>query len=103
MGSRAVICRDGFALQVGDRRSACRWDEIEQVREIVTQVYFPLNGPAKFIAPIGKSRRYVVTPRTGRALEFTGNTVRKVARLGKLIQAEAEKRSIPCITEEVMS
>jgi hypothetical protein len=99
--ARVVICRDGFLQEEGDNRSACRWDEITEVREVVVQEYFPLKGPVKYVAPVGKSRKYIIVRREGPQFEFTGNTVQKIMRLGKMIQAEAGKRGIPCTTENV--
>jgi hypothetical protein len=100
-GARVVVCRDGFVQDLGGARVACRWGEIAEVQEHVAREHFPLKGVAKYAVPMGKSRSYLVRRQDGTEFAYTGNTVQKVVRLGKMIQDEAGKRGVPCRIVEV--
>jgi hypothetical protein len=92
---RVLFCRDGFAQVYRDKVDTCRWDEVEHVEERVIQEHFPLKGPARHAVPMGKSRHYFVRRRDGVEFGFDGNSVKRIGRLGKLLQQHASEHDIP--------
>jgi hypothetical protein len=91
---RVCLCPGGiYTVQ----RGVCQvfpWEQIMLIHEKVVQEHFPLAGLAKYAAPMGKSRSYVLYRTGGVQLALDGNSVRKIGRLGKLLREEAGKRNI---------
>src|SRR5262245_14567424 len=70
--SRVLVCPGGLLCLGRTDVRAFPWDQVERVRETVTQEYFPLKGVAKYAAPLGTSRSFVVRRRDGAEFAFDG-------------------------------
>src|SRR5262245_13702878 len=75
---RVLVCPAGFLCIRRKELQVFPWDQIERVQETVTQEHFPLKGIAKYAAPMGKSRSFVVRRCDGVEFGFDGNTVKKL-------------------------
>jgi hypothetical protein len=98
---RVSVCPRGFFWVSRKGFQAFPWDQIQHVRELVKQEYLPLKGVAKYAAPLGQSRSFVVSRTDGVQFAFDGNSVRKLNTLAKLIQEAVSQRGIPWDVEGV--
>jgi uncharacterized protein DUF6585 len=92
---RVLVSQGGFVCVRRKEVQVFPWDQVERVRETVTQEYFPLQGVAKYAAPMDTSRSFVVRRRDGLEFAFDGNAVKKVNTLAKMIEEAARERGIP--------
>jgi hypothetical protein len=92
---RVLVCPAGFLCVRRTELQVFPWIQIERLQETVTQEYFPLKGIAKYAAPIGKSRSFVVRRRDGVEFGFDGNTVKNLNTLARLLEEQSRHRSIP--------
>jgi hypothetical protein len=96
---RLVVCTRGFIRQVGRDTDCCQWEDIASVTEEVKTDHLPLQGVAKYAAPVGKSRSYTIRRKDGEEFLFDLDTIKRLGRFGKMVREEAEKRGIPWIVE----
>jgi hypothetical protein len=97
---QVFVCRNGFfsviRLDAGKLAiDVFRWDQIESVQETVKQEYLPLKGVAKYAAPAGKARSYVVNRKDGKQFTFDGDSVKKVGKLARILQRQLGERGVP--------
>lgn len=92
---RVVVADRGFFCAKRNDVEIFDWDNIASVQESVQQEYFPLKGVAKYAAPMGKSRSFVVRRKDGVEFPFDGNTVKKLSTLAKIIELNVRQRGIP--------
>lgn len=92
---RVLVCPAGFVCVRRGEVQVFPWDRIELVQETVTREYFPLAGVAKYAAPMGESRSFVVRRRDGVEFRFDGNTVNKLNTLARMIGEATSQRAIP--------
>jgi hypothetical protein len=92
---RLVVCPRGFVRQVRKDIHSCLWDDIASVTETVTTDHLPLNGAAKLIPPMGKSRTYEIRRKDGLEFSFTSDTVKRLGRFAKIVREEVDRRGIP--------
>jgi hypothetical protein len=83
-----LVCQKGLVYDDGETLLIVRWKDISSVVVTETQEYFPLKGGEKYLAPMGKSKSYVVTLRGGGGFYFDGSTVSRPGRLATLIRDE---------------
>jgi hypothetical protein len=92
---RVLVGSEGFLCISRKEVQVFPWGQIDSVRETVTQEYFPLKGVAKYAAPMGQSRCFVVRRRDGVEFGFDGNTVKKLGTLARMIEEATRRRGIP--------
>jgi hypothetical protein len=97
---RILVCPSGLVEVQRGQILSCRWEDIAQVEETILHEHLPLKHGLKYVAPVGKSRSYVVRRRDGKEFVFDGNRVKGLGRLAKLLRQEAETRAIPWMIKE---
>ena len=85
------VCDRGLFVVVSRRWQVILWSGVNSIEEVVTQDYFPLKGIARHALPLGKSRTYRFHLADGQTVGFDGDSVRRIGRLGQILEEKAEQ------------
>jgi hypothetical protein len=98
---RLRVCSDGFCVVDRGVETAFAWDEIVQVKELVSHERLPLvKGPAQLLMPTKTSRSYAVVRCDGIQFDFDANLLPSTSLLAGPLATAARTHGFEWHTSE---